>query len=847
MTNRIIKTGMVFGVSCIVLVALIYAALRILYPPDKLREIVSAQLNEQVGRSVTFGDAGFSILRGFALDVSDLRIAEAVDFDNEYFLSTGHFVLQVKLLPLLSGKIEIKKLSFIEPEIYYSVSADGRANIDGLIPADSAAGTVPESSSPLPFALLVSGASISDGTLHYRDDRTPVSITVSPVSMDLGFSLNRDMSSAEITGKISIGGARAQTPETLKPIAERLIVDAVYSASANLNTGAVDFTRLTLETPGVRWECSGSLQDFREEPVRFALAWDAEIEDVRELLRLAPPGYEDIVRLINFSGAVGVTGKVSGNSDFEPLPEYSASAVLEKGEARITAFPRTIEDITLRASAAGSRLEIQTLDMKIGDDPFSMAASAELSGDMPFQAQVKTKLSLHDIPRMVPAFSAWKTGGSVDADVVLKGDAGNPAGLSVTGSAVGSDISMESPEYPKPVELSKTSVQFDGKKLKAAGGLRAGESSLTFEGTGEGFASLLAAGGDEGVPLPVWSASIRSTLLREEDFVIPVEEGSEAAGGAAEPAEPLVFPPSKGRAVIGIREFISSDGLTVENLEMNVLVDKNIITIDKMDGTLYGGSLTGSGKIQLSEKGAPEFDISMDMENVNAGPALSPFTSFGRFVSGTMSTSVTAQGAGSAYDDIMKNLRSTGKMQIREGMIAGWPILTNLAKWSKIASWESIPFVDWHGAFYIEDERFHSNELVLNTSHGQWIVAGSMGLDYTMDLRANIAMKREFAEKYRSVLPGGVLDFLSDKGGAVPLGLKISGSPSQPKFGWDTSVIRDNVTKNVTRRVGDELNKLTGGILGGKGGAKPDSAADSTDVKVTPEKVLDGLKKLFKK
>ncbi len=106
------------AVSAIIIIfTILFVTLRILFPPEALRKIVSDELNGRLGRPVTFGAVGFSILRGFALDVEDFRIEETEGFPNEYLVSMEHFILKVRIRPLFQRRIEIAELAFIKPEM----------------------------------------------------------------------------------------------------------------------------------------------------------------------------------------------------------------------------------------------------------------------------------------------------------------------------------------------------------------------------------------------------------------------------------------------------------------------------------------------------------------------------------------------------------------------------------------------------------------------------------------------------------------------------------------------------------------------------------------------------------
>ncbi|MCL5019165.1 MAG: AsmA-like C-terminal region-containing protein [Patescibacteria group bacterium] len=822
MIAKILKYSLITFSGLLILLILLIIVLRIMFPPEKLREIVISHLEQNQGRQFTFGPVDFSILHGFALDVGDFKISENPEFQRPYFFQADHFLLKVKLLPLLSRRIEIDRLSFIKPEIFIEKNARGILNTATLVSSDSTTVQSPQTTSAdssgqgaLPFAMLLSSATISDGILHYIDRQNPLEVSLAPINTGMSISIDRKNASLNLNGEMDIRGINFTKPVEYASLSNQLALTTTYTAAVNLNTGNVSLKEFTFDIAGITGKCTGSIPDYRKTPMNFSLSYNGSITDIRKILSLLPSAQATLIQPLTFGGEINFQGKVAGDSEFKKPLTYQLVTDINDGNARVTGLPREIKKINVQASVSNEQATINRCEMLLGDDPVSISGTVALSKDYPVAVSLKTMLNISDIPRIAPSLAKWKTEGTLNSSLNVQGSGADFSSFILTGTITGHKMVFANPEYPNPFMLPEIVVESKNNVLQIQKTtLQAGQSTVTIEGAIKNYTSLLPLFNGPKKTQTQWNFRINSLSLNEKDFITPPPETTKSSKqtGAMESSAQLI-PSSQGEGTIEIQKFTSLDGVEMKDVLFHVTMNDNALKIDKMQGKLFSGNVTGTGNITLKENGIPNYSFDIETDNLQTGQALIPMTSFGKYLDGLLTSTIHIEGSGMEYESIMKNLYSKGHLSIKEGQLKGLPLLASIARWSKITEWENLPFLDWHGEFYIQNQRLHTNNFTIKTSQGDWTIAGSAGFDYSLDYNVQVALNPSLTQKYKTILPGNLLSWLSDEQDRLLLNFKVAGTQSKPQLQWDTAALTQQVRKKMTQQVDEGAKKLLQRVL----------------------------------
>src|SRR5258708_11533608 len=122
--------GVVAAVLVLVVAALIFVPLLVDTP--RVQALIASNASQALGRPVKFRSMSISVLPLPAVALHRLAIAEDPHFGTEPFLKLQTGKVRLKLLPLLTGRVELGDVKLTKPVITVIQTADGRMNISTL-------------------------------------------------------------------------------------------------------------------------------------------------------------------------------------------------------------------------------------------------------------------------------------------------------------------------------------------------------------------------------------------------------------------------------------------------------------------------------------------------------------------------------------------------------------------------------------------------------------------------------------------------------------------------------------------------------------------------------------------
>lgn len=136
---------------------------------EQYREVIQAEVKKATGRDIRLdGPVDLRVSLTPAITVERVGLSNADWGSRPQMLSVERFEVEVALMPLLSGEVQVKRLVLVEPDILIETDAEGRSNLDfGTAAADGE-----ESGAPSDFTISVNSVAIEQGKLTYRDGAT---------------------------------------------------------------------------------------------------------------------------------------------------------------------------------------------------------------------------------------------------------------------------------------------------------------------------------------------------------------------------------------------------------------------------------------------------------------------------------------------------------------------------------------------------------------------------------------------------------------------------------------------------------------------------------------------------
>ena len=196
------------------------------------REMLAERAEAVAGRKVSFSEVGVSLWPTLAVRLTDLRVGDDPAFSDGNFIEAEIVDIGVKVLPLLSGQVEVSRVILRSPQVTIIETAKGR-NMDSLGGGGAPAEETPASPAG---AIVIALIDLRDGRIRYLDrtGKQPVETLVEKIDFSA-----KDVSphepfafelSAAILGSsdrnVSVSGTVGPV-DTTNPAAARFNLDVV--------------------------------------------------------------------------------------------------------------------------------------------------------------------------------------------------------------------------------------------------------------------------------------------------------------------------------------------------------------------------------------------------------------------------------------------------------------------------------------------------------------------------------------------------------------------------------------------------------------------------------------------
>ncbi|MFM5084334.1 AsmA family protein [Aeromonas media] len=172
------------------------AALVSLIDPNQFKPQLAEQVRKSTGRELVMeGDIGWRFWPSLGLSLEKVQLRNPAGFAEPDLLRFAQGDASVALLPLLSHRLEIGKVTLSGAHLFIQTRADGRSNLNGLVKA-SAADKQPSAgesqpaaaaaSEEKPWQISLQGVALVEASALVRDDRSGAVSRLDRLDLDLG-------------------------------------------------------------------------------------------------------------------------------------------------------------------------------------------------------------------------------------------------------------------------------------------------------------------------------------------------------------------------------------------------------------------------------------------------------------------------------------------------------------------------------------------------------------------------------------------------------------------------------------------------------------------------------------
>lgn len=841
--------------------------------PERLARWTEQRLETSLDRDVAVGSVHLGVFPRLEVDVRNLRIDNPPEFEAPPFAEIDRVRLGVALLPLLRRRVEVDEAGASGAVVRLRVTEDGRSNYGDLVPAEGEEEAAPEGSAPL--RVEVGHARVEGMSVSYRNDSTGLRAAAEELdgeaslgepSDDGGRALELDLEGSGLSASgLPGGGALSSRTGGLRLRGE---------TGPDYRWLRIREGEIRLDPVGVGVE--GRVDSLRS-PVRHLelaiVSRSVAVADLAELAEdltggraagagepsgAAPPSALDSLRP---AGTVALDLQVRGPLGPERVPEVAGTATLQDGRLGAPGRPPLADELAGEVRIATDSLRLARLGGRLLDGTLEASGAVALDSPRAYRLSVRSAPQLETLPRAVPGLAAEpELSGSVQLDLAVRGRAGSVAATRATGTARPAAVRVRREGWAGELALPGGTLRLTGDGLvgEALPVVAAGDTlQADLEMTG------LFTSRAPDAAVPELTGEVRGGRL-DLDALLGREAADSVTYGG------LVFARLGGRPVAGRapEELAGEEGFRrptsspvrgtlravlgrvdwgpyrLEDVDLLARLAPDRLEVTRARLTTFGGRATGSFSLDLVPGPAAPFSLEMAIEEARAADLLATLTPLGRLATGTTSLSVATSGR---LDTLLlplpSGLSGDGRMEATDGQIRENPVTSALASTLSLPALRSPGFRAWTFPFEIRADTLRLPPGQLTGGPVPVDFAGRIGFGGALGLAATVGLPRQAASSLADQvggLPSALLRRVAGGEGAVPVGLSLGGTVSEPRVTVEVDALRQALQSAVREEARSEVEERATGLLrrllpgrsdtapADTAGAPPDSAGDGT-------------------
>lgn len=759
-------------VVTLLVVAIIVVAANLNRIINSHKDALLAQAKQRTGRNISIGEVGVALWPGIGARVHDVVVSDDPAYSSEPFVRAKDVRVNLRLLPLLQRRIEIKRFVLNSPEVNIIKGAGKRFNFTSLVEAAGGGAATRGGSGAQAVPLVLAFADIEDGTVHYVDKAAGIDRTVK----DIDFSAQNVSLDSKVSATLAAALFGADQDfhlqASLGPVGSVLVPDALSKTpvAVTASFSSATLSKLLAAVPAGKAasppalpedadvaadaSVTGTLGALKLDNLDLRLTFFDSKDPNIELKATAGP-FDALAESTQVFAGARVKGSVAvgpiklGDFRLPPPPAGKpAPAIAGELHGKVT-FEGDLSSLAFGASFDATQASVKVadqLDKKAGvpatlsvKGTFHPQGTADAGVDLssidvafhalhatgggrvvPFKGHEAMDVTLDATTpiapwkELMPALAPFDAAGDVKATVHLSGAPKPGAVPSIKGTATFSGVRATLPQVPNPLTDGAGSASFTATTAhvdKAT--FKIGKSAFSATADITSFAPMKAT---YTVSSPqVWRADVQAVapdapkLPRPEEFRNVVVKGTSVEKAPKVVDNTMTITSSAGVA--------SNIDYTDAKASVRATPDK--VFIDSFQAKALAGNVSGSGTFEPKDT---KFDVSTVVKDVNLAeyfrykaPALVDV------LSGKISGDVSLAGAGNSWQQIAKTLSGKGSTIVIEGALLN----VNVAK-QLVSSIQALPLVPPDLTQKLRDrdpKLFDSNTTVFQNMKSNWTIS----------------------------------------------------------------------------------------------------------------------------
>lgn len=784
----------------------------------KIEELVKSEANKMLTATLDFESLNISLLKHFpnaSVGLEGLTLISGVEpFVGDTIVAAQEISVVVNLASLFGDEgFEVRRILLDEPMIHGEKSPSGAVNWDVMKPAEAAEEVVEETSevaseqsSASSFRLALRNLRIRDAVLRYDDDSTDMHASITPLNLNLKGNFSASKSTLELETlaeqiRFASGGVT---------LANGLEAELDADIAADLAEMHFRLDKNTFRLNAIKMMLDGEVS-LPDEGVEMDLRLNTNKVEFREILSLIPAFYTKDFDGLKASGELTLDAWAKGMLAGEQMPAFGLELGIKRGSFKYAALPKSVSDIHVAAKVANPGGVLDATTVEVSDFGLTMAGNtldatlkvATPISDLQFAATAVGKVDLGAIEEVYPLDEGINLAGLVTLDVKAAGrmsdiEQQRYEQMPVSGTLTIEQVKARMEGMPE-VEVERLTTTLSPRAITLGECLlKVGQSDLKANGQLSNFLGWWLREDTLAGRLYINSELLD---LNELMGIAPTDESTtEQEPAAEEPATEMAafeIPKNLDLTLQTSVKRILFQKMTLSDFTGNVSVDKGTASLSKLAMQALGGSIAASASYSTAENPAkPALKLKAEVKKASFSRTFDELELVQKMVplfekvGGDYSMSLDL--AGRMTPDMgvdYPTVNATGELRSGNIQLQNVDIFGTLSKALKAEKLESSLSKELVIKFAIKNGRLTTQPFDLNLGSTSMRVAGSTGLDQSIDYTATVS------------LPGKAAGVLQN------LDVKIGGTFSSPKITVDVASAAKQAVENV---VNEQIQKLTG-------------------------------------
>lgn len=871
MLKRILK------IVLIVFVVVIAAAIAIPFLfKDKILAKVKTELNKNLNAQVDFKDIDISLFRHFprlAVGLEDLQVINVAPFAGDTLLSVKKIDVALDLMSVIKGnKMEIYNVSLETPRIHTIIDSTGKANWD--ITKPDTATTQSTDTSKSSFAMNLQRYSISNAYVSYDDHQGHMSLIID----GLDHSGSGDFTQDKFTLATSTTAKAVTFYYGLIPYldAVKASVDADIQIDNTTSTYTIPQSKMHLNNLEV--DAAGNFKMLPASAYGMDITFKSASTQFKDLLSLIPAIYAKDFDKIKTSGTATFDGFVKGTYSEKQMPAFGLNIGVQNGFFQYPDLPKPVQNIQLALKIASpdgvpdhTVIDLSQAHVEMDGTPLDMHLHvATPVSDMYVDGGAKGKLDLSKVSQFVKLEGGTQLNGLLDADMSAKGHLSAIERKAydefyAAGSLGIHNMLYKSKDYPDGVKLNALELTFNPKNVTVPT-LDAEYLGSHFTGNGE-INNLLAYMFKNQALSGAFT--VNADKINVDKFMASTGATTTTPAATTKPADsanavPFAVPANLDLSLKATAGNVHYDKLDMNNVTATMLIKDETVTLQDVKSNALQGTLGMSGSYSTrASKTNPDMHFTYNVDKVDIKETFNAFNTvqklmpLGQFLTGKITSQMSLDGKlGKDMMPVLNSLNGDGSLLLIEGVLQKFAPLDQVASTLNVAQLKDISLRDIKTYFSFKDGRVVVNPFNIITNGIRMQVAGSHGLDQSMDYNLQLALPRTMLGSQGNALVDNLVSQANNKGipvklsDSVHLAIAMGGSMLKPSIKTDLkettnsiksqatalvqakvdsakATIKDSVTAVKNQAVAAAKDQLTKQLLGNKDSSKPANIQDA--------------------